>query len=324
MKNDGVGRAVSVLMILFNYSDKDHYLTLKEIMEILEVKYGIKSYRTTIQKDIAALINAGLGIECTRSTQNRYSYTDKTLEPAEIRILIDAVAAARFISPNISSDLINRLTGLAGESARKKISSGRSERMTYKTKNSRTIYITDVIEEAMSLSNKISFVYGTSETDRKQRIVSPYRLVWHNELYILIGYDELEGRLRYFRTDMIYEVPQILNERIKRDVASQDILQMSGAPFIPECHDITNVTLVFEKDVIGVVMDFLGQDIVVKNAGNNLLKTQVNISCGKVFFSWIFMSAGKISIQSPYRIKEAYKDMVRSEYRRIVTSRTKK
>ena len=71
MGNDSRIRMLRILELLRTETDESHPLTIVELVRLLNEKWNLDSYRITVQKDIASLIEAGYPIEVIRSTQNR-------------------------------------------------------------------------------------------------------------------------------------------------------------------------------------------------------------------------------------------------------------
>ena len=64
-------RPMYVKEILFEYTDENHFITVSEMMEILEKEYGVVADRRTIYDDLDMLTEAGFDIECVRGKSNR-------------------------------------------------------------------------------------------------------------------------------------------------------------------------------------------------------------------------------------------------------------
>lgn len=84
-------RALCILKILYELSDVDHQLSTVEIAELLEEKYGLKVYRTTINSDIEQLRQFGIDICINKSTQNGdyyyvIGYSDKHQDIGSFRV----------------------------------------------------------------------------------------------------------------------------------------------------------------------------------------------------------------------------------------------
>lgn len=106
-------RALYIFQYLWEHTDEEHPATTKEIIEYL-ASIGISTTRKTVAEDAAELQNSGFDVVCNRSRQNEYFIGSRYLELAELKLLIDAVQAAKFISPNKSRELIGKVSALAG------------------------------------------------------------------------------------------------------------------------------------------------------------------------------------------------------------------
>ena len=77
-------------------------------MEYLD-SLGIKVHRTTINTDIALMVEAGIDIITVRSSPNKYFLGDRQLELPELKMLVDAVASSKFITTKKSKQLIEKI-----------------------------------------------------------------------------------------------------------------------------------------------------------------------------------------------------------------------
>lgn len=106
-------RPVKILEILRKYSDEVAPISTSFILKKLKEE-GIDCARQTVYKDIKLLQEFGYEIFCQRKTVNEYYIADRLFNEPEIRILIDAVQAANFITPAKTEELVNRLAWLTG------------------------------------------------------------------------------------------------------------------------------------------------------------------------------------------------------------------
>ena len=60
MKNDGKLRLLRLLELLRDESSPEHPITTAQLERLLKERWGMESYRITIQNDIAALVSAAL------------------------------------------------------------------------------------------------------------------------------------------------------------------------------------------------------------------------------------------------------------------------
>ena len=102
-------RLLEVFNYLWNYTDKDHYATIVEILKYLDTK-GIAANRKTIANDIITLQKIdSIEIESIKSTQNRYYIKKRFIDENTVRVICDAVRSAYFISDKSGKEIIEAL-----------------------------------------------------------------------------------------------------------------------------------------------------------------------------------------------------------------------
>ena len=132
-------------------------------------------------------------------------------EAPEVKLLIDAVQSARFITPGKSKELVKRLTTFVapGDAAL-------LERHLYidsrvKAVNESVYISVDRIQTAIAERRKIAFRYF-DYSPAKERVhrnggkvysVSPYALLRNNDSYYLVGFHEHRQQIAKFRVDRI-------------------------------------------------------------------------------------------------------------------------
>ena len=102
-------RILYLLKILLERTDEEHPLSTTQLIGILNEEYGISAHRTTITKDIAALVEYGLDIVTIHSTQSKYFVASRKFELPELKLLIDAVESSKFITKKKSETLIEKI-----------------------------------------------------------------------------------------------------------------------------------------------------------------------------------------------------------------------
>ena len=146
-----------------------------------------------------------------RRVQNLYHVATRHFEAPEVRLLIDAVQSARFITLGKSKELVKRLTTFIapGDAAL-------PERHLYIDSRAKavneSIYVSvDRIQTAIAERKKIAFRYF-DYSPSKERVhrngekvysVSPHALLWNNDTYYLVGFHEHRQQIAKFRVDRI-------------------------------------------------------------------------------------------------------------------------
>ena len=100
--------------ILKQESDEEHPLSTNQIIERL-ARGGISCDRRTLYQDIAALNSYGYEVICRRGQHsNSYYVEDRSFDVPELRILIDAVQAASFLTEKKTVELVDKIAALGG------------------------------------------------------------------------------------------------------------------------------------------------------------------------------------------------------------------
>lgn len=149
-----------LLKIFSEETDEDHMLTMPQIIDRLE-DYGIHADRKTLYLDFAELNKMdGLEIVTVKEGRNTYYHMGQRLfELPELKLLVDSVQAAKFITDRKSDMLIHKLEHLvsrheATQLQRQVIIAGR-----VKTPNKSIYYNVDEIYSAIGSNRQITFHY---------------------------------------------------------------------------------------------------------------------------------------------------------------------
>lgn len=105
-----------ILKYLWLYTDDEPPASISDLTDYL-AKNGMEAHRTTVSADIAELGNIGIDIIATRKTQMWYHIGNRFFEQPELKLLTDAVSAAKFISEKKSKEKhgVDRKAICAGE-----------------------------------------------------------------------------------------------------------------------------------------------------------------------------------------------------------------
>ena len=107
MKADGQKMKLFVLKeILEQETDAKHGITMARILELLSIK-GQPAERKSVYHDINAFRDAGV-LDITKAQgQNReYAVVSRDFDPDEVKLLVDAVQASKFLSDAKTKTLV--------------------------------------------------------------------------------------------------------------------------------------------------------------------------------------------------------------------------
>ena len=317
MDNDSKLRPLYLAKILYEQTDEEHYLTTVQLINILEEKYGISAHRQTIKSEIELLRKFGIEIEEVKSVQNRYNICSREFENSELKLLIDAVESAKFITARKSKELVAKLSSLAGDYGAEKLKRNVCCEGRIKSDNERIYIIVDTINEAINEGKKISFPYFQYNVKKQHQlkhdgeayVLSPLHLVWNGDFYYLVGVAE-DNTIRNFRVDRIAKCPTILEENSSQTPEDFNIDDYINTTFRMFNAEHTDVELLCENDVIDSIIDRFGENIEITEAATENFKITVNVATSHIFYSWIFGFGGKVKILGPDAVREEYVAML--------------
>ena len=311
-------RILYLLRILEKYTDEEHPLTTKQLIEMLNEKYGISTYRTTIAKDVVALQEFGVDIVVVHSTQCKYFIGSRQFELPELKLLIDAVESSKFITSKKSDALIKKIHMLTSNEQVKKLKRNNYVSGRIKPNNEQIYYIVDTINDAINEGKQISFQYyeytGLKEKVLKNKgevyTVSPYHLVWNDDYYYVVGCSEKREKIVTFRVDRIASQPDILSADAVPAPEDFDIAEFTKQVFYMYDGEAVLVDLKCDNSLMKTMVDRFGEDITTLVYDENSFKVTVEVSASPTFFGWIFGFGGKVQILSPESVKEEYRQMI--------------
>lgn len=325
MENESKVRLLSLCKLLYEKSDEAHPLSTSQIIELLRDEYSIPAHRTTIAKDVEVLIQFGIGVGKIESTQNKYYIEHRLFETSELKLLIDAVEASKFITDSKSKELVNKLTTLTSLETAANIKRNLIAEDRIRPENESIYVIVDAINEAINTSKKISFQYFQYSVNKKKKlknkgeiyVFSPYSLVWNGDYYYVVGYSEKHGNIGSFRVDRIADTPRILKDDAVPMPDDFNLSEFLKTTFRMFNRKVETVELICENGVIDSIIDRFGEEVRIYANDMDTFRAVVNVAISHVFFSWIFGFGGAVKIKGPDSIKESYNKMVKEAYEKI-------
>lgn len=311
-------RPFYVAKMLYEQTDEEHYLTIAQIIEQLENKYGISTSRGTVSDDIKVLQEFGVEIEVEQSTQKRFYLIGRRFDLPELKALIDAVESARFIPKVKSSALVAKLSSLASSFEATKLVRNVDVENRIKADNEKIYYIMESLNDAINEKKKVSFQYYTYNRNKGRiakhngeiYVFSPYKMIWNGDYYYVVGYSEKHGSIGSFRVDRIVTTPQILLEEQREPPCDFDLNVYLNSMFRMYNGERKQVELICDNDLMDAIIDKFGKDVDVSAYDENSFRVDVTTSVGNVFYSWIFGFGGRVYISRPDDVKYEYAEMV--------------
>ena len=313
-------RMLYIMGLLLEKSDEEHHIPVREITEMLE-KNGISADRKTLYDDIETLKLWGMDILYSREKPSGYYVGSRRFQLPELKLLVDAVQASRFITVRKSRELIKKLESLASTGEAKQLQ--RQVVIANRTKavNESIYYNVDKINDAVLDNRKISFIYYKWNTDKelipkhdgRAYIISPWIMTWENGNYYMIGFDEDSDRIKHYRVDKMRDINILEDHRAGEDAFRDfDIALYLKNTFRMFGGQVESVTIEFDNKLIGVAMDRFGTDVMVQKVSDNHFRIKHDVTVSGQFYGWIAGLGTDVRIVHPQSVVDGFREHIKA------------
>ena len=309
-----------LMKILSEETDDDHGLTMPELISRLS-EYGVNGDRKTIYGDLEELRHFGLDIISEQRGKNHYYFLGaRDFELPELKLLVDSVQAAKFITDKKSKELIEKLEHLCSRYNARQLHRQVTISGRVKSMNESIYYNVDMLHEAIDEGRMVSFQYFQWNVKKEPELrhggavyrVSPWAMMWDDERYYLLAYDDTDDRIKHYRVDKMLSLrieaePRGGREQFRRfDIArySKSLFGMFGGEEV-------RVTLEADDSMAGVIIDRFGKDIIMIPGNNGTFRTTVPVAFSDQFLGWVFALGDKVKVVGPRSIVEEVNERVR-------------
>ena len=309
-----------LIKIFTEDTDDRHALTLPQIAQKLDA-YGISAERKTLYQDFGLLRDFGFDIIGQQVGRNYYYHIgNRRFELPELKLLVDSVQSAKFITDKKSNTLIRKLEGMvskyeARQLQRQVIISGRIKAM-----NESIYFNVDKLHEAIGTDRRIRFKYFRWNTDKEMELrkngawyqVSPWALMWDDENYYLVGYDAEDGKIKHYRVDKMWRISVADKKREgKEQFKAFNMPRYTKSLFCMFGGEEVKVTLEAENGMVGILIDRFGKDIPIQPVDAEHFRTSVVVAVSSQFLGWIMALGDGVRITGPDKVVDRMKEEIR-------------
>lgn len=308
---------LKLLRILDILKDTDQYnfLTINEIVEKLAVM-DLKVDRKAVSRDIKILMNEGFDIKNKAGKKKGYYLNSRNFENWELKVLMDAVLSAKFLTVEDSNKLIEKLKNMTSIGGRKLLTRVSPVENKVKTNNVLTKDMIAKLLEAIRQKRKVQFQYMTTTVNFKKElrkdgyyyIINPYALTWQEDHYYLVCNTDQYKNLSYYRLDRMTNM-SILSEPVK-DVEA--LLGKNPGHRIKEfisrsiyCHsgEKINLVLLCKEGIQDEICDYFGDQIlhIEKEDG---FECHVRVMNSKGLIYWLMQHSSMVSVIGPAAVRQ--------------------
>ncbi len=299
--------------LLLEKTDPDHPITQLQIQEELRIRYQVEMNRKTVSSILQFLMERSrLDV---RHNVHGYYVAERTFTMPELKLLVDTVQAAKFLTEEKSRQLIKKLEGLTSEHLSKELHREVILFNRPKTENETVYKAVDGLFSAINNNRQVTFQYTQWNFRKELEVrrggeyyqVSPYVLTWNDENYYLIAYNPLHQEIRHYRVDKIKNLRILLQKREGQDVFEHfDLAAYVKSTFNMYSGKIRKVTLQCENGLAGVIIDRFGRDVMLIPRGPRHFSVTVDIAISPQFFGWVAGIGPRMQIESPNDVRTMF------------------
>ena len=313
-------KLIYLIKYLLEKTDEEHKVTMPEMIAYLEAN-EISAERKSIYTDIEALRELGLDVQGEKIGKGfGYYIGARDFEVAELKLLVDAIQSSKFITEKKSQELIKKLSNLVSVHEAKQLKrqvyvSGRA-----KTLNEGILYNIDALHNAIEDNKKITFQYFQWNVKKEMELrrngklyeVSPWALVWEDENYYLVAFDDNEKEIRHYRVDKMLRINAMNQTREgKEHFEKFNLADYTKKNFGMFAGEEETVKLLVHKSMIGVIIDRFGRDMMIIPVDEDYVRVNVKVAVSNQFLAWVFGLGTKIKIQGPETVVDSMRQHVK-------------
>lgn len=308
-------RLLYIIDIFTKKSDDEHPLTANDIISFLEDEYAMTCDRKTVYECIDSLNE--YGYEIIKSSSPRgFFMASNIFELPELRLLIDAVQSADFISVKKTKALLEKFSLFVSEYQYKKISKQVYIDSRNKHDNENLFYIIDTLNYAIQKHRQVEVAYrrrkvvdgNRAEYEEKEMLINPYALIWSNDHYYLVGNYNKYDNLIHLRIDRLKTVT--ITENVSRHfsevspyITSFDTADYSSKHLSMFSGDIKPVELICDNSLIEEFIDKFGDKCCLRPFDDVCFKANISVAVTDGLVSWIMQYGSKIKVKGPNELK---------------------
>ena len=313
-------KLLKLMELLRQETDELHALSTNEICSRLSAM-GMSCERLTLAKDIALLNEQGFEVmSCRVGKEKEYYIADRSFSIPELKILIDAVQAANFITEKKSAELIKKIAALGGSDQADILQSNLVGFNTRKHTNETIYYSVGYLEDAIQQKNKVLFRYfDLNEHGEKvyrreghRYVVEPVALVFHEDNYYIVVYSAKHDSTANYRIDRMDSV-EIIDEPVSPKAVA---LRNEGAGYTERVFKMyggqpVDIVIEFDDKLIGVVYDKFGENTKMIRTHEHTCVATVKVQVSPTFWGWLFQFGKQMRILSPSTLIEEHRSMIK-------------
>ena len=308
---------ILVYKILYEKTCPECPMTFIDIAKTVEQDYGYETNRKQVSACVDVLEDVGADIV---TVKNKGVYlASRPLETGEIKFLIDCICSFSYIDSIYSADLISKLCSLGGKPFADKHKLAYKVKDLYRGDNKEIFFNVEILDEAISLGNKVTFTYNKFKEDKKLHptnvhTVSPfYTFLSHQNYYLMGASDRFDG-IGFFRIDKITNL-SALEEQSQKITSFEgyrsgvDIEKLASAFPYMYSDSTQMIEIVCKQEIIDDLINWFGKKIKIKKSEDGEFLASV-IASTKAMEFWLMQYGKYARVISPQSLVDKMKENI--------------
>lgn len=310
-----------ILEVLKQYSDENHLLTQKDIIDRIYSDYGMECERKSIGSNIDSLIDFGYDII---KQKNGCYLASRDFEISEVQFLVDAVFSSKSISSNHSKRLAEKIFSSLSKYERKQYDYIYKADNISRSENKQLFYTIDILNEAIKKRRQVEFNYNRYYLDngkkeknsKKTYIINPYFLINNQGRYYLVCNYDYYDEIANYKVDKIENI-KILDTNAKPITKLKgcengiDIAKYANDNVYMFSNETINATILIDNEyTINYVVDWFSKNAKVYLKDN---KIYADIKANEqALIYWCLQYGENVELVEPLSLREKIKNIVYS------------
>ncbi len=309
--------AFALLNILRENTDKDHPLTTKEILSLLEIQYGLTLERRTVYANIDLLRQAGYEISDYDTNGVGFALEKKQFDKEEILLLCNALHATHFIPEEQTNKLIKKLLNTQSKHEAEDFIKNVYLPNPTKTPNKNLLRSIKKISDAIRMNKVIRFEYLTYDEQKnlvprreEPYLFEPRYIVYADDRPYLLATSPKYDGFTHYRIDRIGKI-EITGDESRKLGKDLDPYEYSRTRLYMYSGDPVTVQFLCDDMALDHMVDVFGKDITVQKREDGKYILFAKTSCtGAKLLAQQYM--GHLQILTPEDLREEFADSLRN------------
>lgn len=304
--------SLAILDILVSYSDENHILSNREILDMVEKKYQLRLERRTLYSNLDILEQNDIKINRYEQNGKGYFLESRQFTKAEVLLLCNAIHASHFISKKQSKQLIDKLLKTLSKYQKDEYISKVYYDNKLKSSGEHLLENIPLISEAIKDNKLLEFDYLTYNTNKKlikkresSYKVEPRYIVYKDSRAYLIATNPKYNDYTHYRIDRMANL-KIVDEKVRALTNQKDAYEYSENKLFMYSGAIETIKFLCHQRILDHMIDTFGQELSLIPQDDEHFVIFVKTSFqGAKFLAQQYL--GSIKILEPQALKQEFK-----------------